>query len=301
VKNCIDRQFLLKPIPEVRNIVGACLGRAQEKFPVKIYWADLNVTHEHRGREPYEDKEENMSKFDQLFYSLLTKEINALYDRQGGGTIWAGRVRVDECVDDASCEQQFFYGVTNMVKDGLLERAAHNKGWGSYNAIASGDLSERFEYFDKTAWHRAGGKNAKRPLSDFKKTVTVQFSKIPPWENLTDHQYATRFRKEVRAQEKKARAEREAAGKGVIGPSKLAKLDPRARPKIRKKRTRQPLCHASTPEAAEAFKEEWNEFLDQRAQASQLFLEGNLYVEFPKGSFRPPLITLRKLKPPPGT
>ena len=94
----------------VRNIVGACLGRAEAKFPVKIYWVDPNVTHEHRGREPFEGMEQNMSDFDQLSCSLLTREINALLCRKGGGTIWAGRSKSDECVDDASIENQFFYG-----------------------------------------------------------------------------------------------------------------------------------------------------------------------------------------------
>ena len=165
VRNCIDNMFLLKPSPEIRNIIGACLGRAQAQFPVKIYWVDPNVTHEHRGREPYEGMEQNMSDFDQLYYSLLTKELNTL--------------------------------------------------------------------------------------------------------------------------EKKHRGEREKAGSRPAGPKKLMKLDPRGRPKHPKKRRRRPLCHASTVKAADAHKESWRTFLDERFKASQLFLDGNLYVEFPKGAFRP--------------
>ena len=131
--------------------------------------------------------------------------------------------------------------------------------------------------------------------------MTVEYSKIPKWSHLSDAQYATRFRKEVRAIEKKHREQREAAGKRAAGPVKLAKLSSRDRPKHRKKRTRQPLCHASTPEAAAEYREGWRSFLDVRAKACEQFLKGNLYAEFPRGAFRPPLITLRKLKPSPGT
>jgi hypothetical protein len=55
VKKCIDDMFFLVPTPELRNIIGACLGRAQARFPVKIYWVDPNVNHLHRGRsrEPF--------------------------------------------------------------------------------------------------------------------------------------------------------------------------------------------------------------------------------------------------------
>ena len=300
VKKCIDDMFFLKPTPEVRNIIGACLGRAQKEYPVKIFWVDANVNHLHRGRAPLEDKEVNMSKFDQLFFSLLTREINLLVGRKGRGTIWAGKNRVDECVDDRSVEQQLLYGATNLVKDGLLDRAAHNQGFGSYRAIASGDLYERFWYIDRTAWHRAGGRRCKKPMSAFKEWVTVDYSKIPQWESLTNAQYATRFRREVRALEKTYREARAREGRRAAGPVKLARLDYRDRPKTPRQRTRQPVCHASTPEAAEEYKKSWRRFLDERMQASQQFLKGNLYVEFPKGSFRPPLVTLEKYHPPPG-
>ena len=240
-----------------------------------------------------------MSKFDQYFFSLLTREINILVGRRGCGTIWAGRNRAEECVDDPSLEQQLLYAATNLVKDGLLDRAAHNPGYGTYHAIASGDMYERFWYVDRTAWHRAGGKRCEKPMTSFKKWVTVAYSKIPNWETLTNHQYATRFRREVRALEKKFREERTRKGKRAAGPVKLAKLDYRDRPKTPREHTRQPICHASTPEAAAAYKEDWCKFMDERHQASEQFLKGNLYVAFPKGAFRPPLITLETYHPPP--
>ena len=52
--------------------------------------------------------------------------------------------------------------------------------------------------------------------------------------------------------------------------------------------------------AAAEYKEGWRKFLDERLQASEQFLQGNLYVEFPKGAFRPPLVTLETYHPPPG-
>jgi hypothetical protein len=299
VKKTIDDQFWLKPTPEIRNIIGACMGRAQEKHPVKIYYMDANINHFHRGRAPIEGSIDNMAKFEQTFLSLLTKELNRYYDRTGLGTLWAGRTKVTECVDDKSLVSQLIYSVTNMVKDGLLERAAHNKGFGCYKAIASGDLYERFTYIDRTAWHRAGGKRCKRPMSDFMRVTTVTYSKIPEWEHLTNQQYATRFRKEVRAKEQELREKREKENKRVAGIKRLTNLDPRSRPKTPRERTPQPLCHASTVEAENEFRERWKTFLDFRLQASEQFLKGNLHVEFPLGSHRPPLLTCKHLPRPP--
>ena len=58
------------------------------------------------------------------------------------------------------------------------------------------------------------------------------------------------------------------------------------------KRTNQPLCHASDMEAAAAYKREWRVFLEAFYQASSQYLSGNYHVEFPEGSFRPPLVNM---------
>ena len=300
VKKTVDDQFFLKPTPEIRNIIGACLGRAQEKHPVKIYFTDANMNHLHRGRALKDGQDSNMSSFDQTFFSLLTKELNRYYDRVGCGTIWAGHTRVTECVDDDSLEQQLFYSVTNMSKDGLLERASHNKGFGCYHAIASGDMCERFTYVDRTAWHRAGGKRCKRPITDFIRTTTVYYSKIPKLEHLTNHQYATRFRREVRTLENAFRERRANENKRVAGPKKLATVDPRDRPKTPRMRTPQPLCHASSLEGATEYEKHWRIFLDERLKASDHFLKGYFYTAFPQGSYRPPLIICNHFPRPPG-
>ena len=39
----IDRQFLFKPDPAVRNIIGASAARALKDHPVKLYWLESNI------------------------------------------------------------------------------------------------------------------------------------------------------------------------------------------------------------------------------------------------------------------
>ena len=103
------------PCPEVRNIIGACLGRALRKFPVKLFWTEANTTHMQNGRSPFPDQLDNMSKFDQMFYSLLSRELNRLWDREG--PVWSTKNRGIECVDDAAAEDRLLYSMTNPVKD----------------------------------------------------------------------------------------------------------------------------------------------------------------------------------------
>ncbi len=76
-----------------------------------------------------------------------------------------------------------------------------------------------------------------------------------------------------------------------MGPRRLAKVDPRDRPKRpAKKSGRQPLCHSSTLKGAIEYKKHYRAFLDQYYYASGLWMEGVVDAPFPAGSFKAPLI-----------
>ncbi len=288
----VDRQFFFKPDATVRNIIGACAGRAQKKYPVKLYWLDFNINHKQDGMAPISGSTEhleNLVRFDQLFNSLVAREINRYLEREG--PLFSTRNRTDEAIDDFSLEQQLLYAVTNPVKDGLVDRVSHWKGFSSYEQLATGRV-ETFTYLDRTAWHRAGGDRSRKSREAFTKTVTVELSPIPSWEHLPTHKRQALFRRRVREIEQSCRVERERDGRREMGPTKLAKVDHRDRPKTRKPRTRQPLCHASSVEAANEYRESWRSFLDRFWYASGMWLKGVRDVEFPSGSFRPPLLQL---------
>ena len=285
----VDRQFFFKPDEHVRNIIGVAAGRAQEKYPVKLFWLDFNINHKHTGKAPISDTPEhleNLVRFDQLFNSLVARGINKYLGREG--PLFSTRNRSDEAIDDLSLERQLLYAVTNPVKDGLVDRAAHWKGFSSYEQLATGKV-ERFSYIDWTAWHRAGGKRSKKPPEAFVKRTEVKLSPIPAWEHLPRHKQQALFRRRVREVEGELRAEREREGKGVMGQRKLSKLDHRDRPKgPPKDQGRQPLCHSSTREGALEYEERLRAFLESYYQASGLWLSGVTDVEFPRGSFKPP-------------
>ena len=150
---------------------------------------------------------------------------------------------------------------------------------------------EKFTYVDWTAWHKAGGKRSGKPISAFTKTVSVELSPIPAWEHLSASKRQALFRKRVRQMEQDLREERQRAGRGVLGATKLSKLDPRDRPKGRPVvKSRKPVCHASSVEVAEEYKKSLRDFLDRYWEASGKWLSGMLDVEFPAGSIRAPLL-----------
>ena len=288
VQRTVDRAFLFKPDEEIRQIIGAAAGRALEKYPAKIYWLDFNINHKQDGIEPISDAPEHIqavARFHQMFNSLVAKGINRHLGREGA--LYSTRNRSTEVVDDASLEQQLLYAVTNPVKDGLVDRVAHWKGFSSYKQLATGEV-ERFNYIDWTAWHKAGGKRSRKSPREFMKSVSVELSPLPAWESMSEHKRQAHFRREVRKIEQQFREQREREGRPAMGKRKLEKVDPRDKPKTPFERTRKPICHASTKAAADEYLGKLREFLESYWYASGMWQRGVRDVEFPRGSFKPP-------------
>lgn len=288
VQRTVDRCFLFKPGEEVRQIIGASAGRAQKRYPVKLFWLDFNINHKQNGIAPLSDKPkdiEAVARFHQMFNSLKAVALNKLYDREGA--LYSSRNRSTETVDDRSLEQQLFYAVTNVVKDGLVDRVAHWKGFSSYKQLATGEV-ETFTYIDWTAWHRAGGIKSKKKPEAFTKNVSVKLSPLPAWENMPAHKRQSYFRREVRKLEQAFRDQRQREGRTAMGKRKLEKINPRDRPQSPPVRTPKPLCHASTKAAADEYRDSLRQFLDQYWYASGMWQRGHHQVEFPRGSFKPP-------------
>lgn len=291
----VDRQFFFKPDPVIRNIIGASAARAKRKYPVKLFWVDFNINHRQTGRAPISDNPKhlnNLVKFDRLFSSLVAREINRYLDREG--PLYSSRNRTQEATDDFSLEHQLLYAVTNPVKDGLVGRVAHwhaAGGLSSYNQLATGRI-DRYSYIDRAAWHRAGGSASKKSVEQFVVTIDLELDPIPAWEGIAPHKRQAMFRRRVRKLEQEFRDLRELQKRGVIGKVKLVRLDPRSRPKKPPSRSPQPLCHSSTADSAHDYKKRWLAFLDQFYHASGMYTAGHRHVEFPLGSFRPPLIAV---------
>jgi hypothetical protein len=290
VYRTVDRQFLFKPDPAVRNIIGASAARALKKHPVKLHWLEMNINHEHGGIAPLDGSQEsltNYARFKQTYHRILAEELNRYLGREGA--VFSSASRDTECVENESVHQQFEYALTNPVKDGLVERVAEWKGFSSYDYLAKGE-DPVFTYIDRTAWHKAGGERSKKPLEAFVKRIRLEFTPLPGTEQMKPSARQAEIRRRCRELEQVFREEREREGRKVMSETELKKLDPRDRPKSKPKRTRKPLCHAASAEAAKAYQEAHREFLNAYRIASQAYRSGCHDVAFPSGSFRPPLI-----------
>jgi hypothetical protein len=231
---------------------------------------------------------DNASPFLKKFAGTLAKELNRHYGREGH--FWSGRARVEEVVSNARAEHLLGYGACNVVKDGLVERTGDWKGFSTTAALLRGEKL-RFEYVDRTLWWRLGANRREVDPAEYTKTVELKVRPLPSWRRLLVGERQARFGQIVRDHEAQARKERAAEGiGGVKGMERIERESPFSKPRARRERTAQPLCHADTVEEYRVYADEYREIAGRHREASVAYRGGRLDVEFPAGTFRPPLL-----------
>jgi hypothetical protein len=278
------------PKPSTINIIGSSVARAHEMYPVDIAWWETNINHQHPGLRPTEDQLENIAPFLQAANSLIARQINKLYDREGH--VFSGPIRFTPCIDDVSAEQQLVYALTNPVKDGLIESVGRSPFFSTYRAQARGEPL-RYWYIDWEAWWLRGGgrKKGNRP-KDFLKWIELSIARLPEFEDWPDHKIQSRVRHGVRDVEEETSRLLRSEGRSVFGVPALFSIDPRDRPREPKSSGRQPICHAADRQLAREYVKQWREILNEHRKASWDYRMGFHEREFPNGTYRPPIATI---------
>ncbi|MCP4604566.1 MAG: hypothetical protein GY847_29265 [Proteobacteria bacterium] len=287
---CVDRMFLLKPSGKVNNIIGASLGRALNKHPVRLHSVTTNINHLEIvfSLGPYQ--QDNASRFLQCFAGLAARGLNRLCGREGH--FWAGRARVEEIISDSKAEKLLGYGACNTVKDGLVDKASHWKGFSTNDALGKGKRL-LYDYVNRTKWWRCGADHKEVDPKKYTEQVEIVVYPLPSWIGYSVDKRQSRFRAIVRDHEELARLERKVEGiTRVKGMERINKESPFSKPKNPRRRTPQPLCHADTKEEYRAYEAEYKEIVKVHRTASAAYRSGYYDTEFPPGTFRPPLVTI---------
>jgi len=288
--NCIDRMFLLKPSKKVNQIIGACLGRALKRYPVRLHSFTTNINHLEIIFSLIRGKLNNASSFLQYFAGLAARKLNRLLGREGH--FWSERARVEEIISDNKAEKFLGYGACNPVKDGLVEKAKEWEGFSTNNALLKGQKLV-FEYENRTKWWKSGADHKPVDPKEYMEQVEVMLYPIPSWKMLSKSQRQKRFRQIIHNHEAIARRDRRAEGiEQVKGMARIHRESPFSKPKRPRKKTPQPLCHADTKADYLKYEEDYKETVKAHREASAAYRSGQFHVEFPKGTFRPPLVTV---------
>jgi len=269
-RRCTQRQFLLRPDPEVNNAFLYCLAEAAARFQIWVLFTLASSNHHHTG---IHDPHGNYPAFLEHFHKLLAKCGNAIRGRWEN--FWAAeQTSVVRLIEPQDVLDKMIYALTNPVKDHLVERAHHWPGVSSLRAI----LDDR----PVTATRPRSFFRDDGPMPD---AVTLKFRRPAGFEHL-DH---SAWRQLV--EDSVARAEREAAearrtrGGRVLGRATVLRQSWSDRPNSQEPR------RGLSPRVAARSK--WSrieallrnrEFIDAYRRARDQLMRGVRDALFPAGS-----------------
>jgi len=118
-RRVIERRFLLKPTPEVNEIVLYCLGLALSRYPgVRLHATLVEANHKHDACSDA-SPESQLPDFYRTYHSLVARALNARYGR--GENFWrTGSYDQVEVHGREALEDQLLYLWANPVQDGLV-------------------------------------------------------------------------------------------------------------------------------------------------------------------------------------
>ena len=283
----LDPESPIVPVPSIINIVGAAAARTMELSPIDLHALELSSTHQHEVQSAKDGDVAAMPEFWRNFHAKVARDVNRLRDREGH--LYAGPSRVTPCATDANAMQQLVYALTNPVKDGLVDRVRHSPFFSTYRAQA---LGEPLRYWDiewERYWEAGGPFNTRLSPKQFMLWRTLEITPLLHLAGMPAHRRQTLIRNAVEDVEIETADQLEREGRVFCPVSRHFETDFRSRPATPRVSGRKPLIHASTRAERDAYRDKLRDVLRAYVPASIAFRSGCYDVDFPSGTFRPPL------------
>ncbi len=313
-REALDPRSPIIPVPSVINVIGAAAARAIELAPVNLHALELSSTHQHEEASARDGDIAALPAFWRDFHAKVARDLNRLRGREGH--LYAGPSRVTPCADDESAFQQLVYALANPVKDGLVDKTRHSPFFSTYRAQALGEPLRFWDIEWERYWEAGGPHNRRIHPKQFLVWRALEIAPLPHLVDLSEHKRRTLIRKAVEEVEtetadrlkREGRALQPAAAtreemrcahsseqsrlrrNGAFCPvTRHFETDPRDRPQSPRVSGRKPLVHASSRAARDAYREKLRDVMKMYVPASVAFRSGCHDVDFPPGTFRPPL------------
>jgi len=281
---CFQGRLLLRPSPEVNEVVGGVLARAvqQSVGTVRVHAFTFASNHFHllvwaRGAA--------LAAFMQYLRANLSKKVGRLVDWSGG--FWERRYSAEPVLDDAALVGRLRYVLAHGVKEGLVEKSAEWPGLTRLPQLL-GAARRWFRWFNWTKrWRQRGrqdrGGVQERFAQEWAEPVELEVAPLPCWEGLGEEERQHAVRGLVEQVEAEAQLLR---GMPVLGERAVRAQHPHTRPQ-HVKRSPRPVGHASTRQALRELREQYLAFVAVFREAATRWRSGDFSARFPLYSFPP--------------
>ena len=272
-RRCTQRQFLMRPDRLTEQAYWYCFAEAALEVGMDAYWALAHTNQTHYG---LGDPGGVYPDFLRRFHGNFAKVMNALRGRREN--FWASGVQtsVVECVEPKDTLDKMVYSLTNVVKDGLVDRAGL---WPGATSLGY-QLRDKELVVRRPHWYFD-------PEGKMPEEVRLKFVRPKGFEHLSQEEWADVIRREVRVEEERAAEKRRRKGQRVRGRKAVLRQNPFGKPKSREPRRK------LSPRVA--CKNKWRRidalkklavFARQYREALAAFKGGDRDVIFPAGTWK---------------
>jgi len=281
----IQSRLLLRPSPELTDIILGVIGKAQDLYGMAIHAFVVLSNHTHFLLSP--SGADQLAKFMQFVNANIAKEAGRLHKWRD--RLWSRRYRSIVVVGEKAAHVRLRYTLAHGAKEGLVAKPVEWPGPNCIAALTKGELL-RGTWFDRSAEYTARQRGKSVLPMQFATTFDVKLTPLPCLPHLTDDQRQADCRRIVEEIEAAAEAENKAKGRKPMGAAAILAQDPHSRP-VTTDRSPAPLVHASDEKTALEFRVQYRAFVDAyRAGAQRLRDRARELVKlFPLWAFPPAL------------
>ncbi len=301
----IGGHYLLPPTPSFASTVIGVLARGKELHPVQLHAVVMLSNHMHLLITPAHTEE--LASFMGFVNGNIAKEALKIHEEDWEDKIWGHRYHGIVISNEVKAHlDRFRYLVGHGVKENLVERVAHWPGLHCGPALMAGRPLEG-EWYDRSGEYEARRLQVRRGVEpeevevdaeDFGTHYSLELDPLPCWQHLPKEQICRRVTEMVAKIEAEAARKRVLSGKEVLGIAGILRQKITDRPNGYE-RSRAVDFHTASPEALKKLQAGYRTVCEAHREASARLRAGERGVEFPEGTFPPPLPFVYPVSPPP--
>jgi hypothetical protein len=281
----IQGRLLLRPSPELTDIILGIIGKAQFLYAMTIHAFVFLSTHSHFLLSP--SSAGQLALFMQFVNANVAKEAGRLHDWRD--RLWSRRYRSIVVADDTAAIARLRYILAHSAKEGLLASPAAWPGPNCIAALSTGALL-RGTWFDRSKEFLARQRGETVFPTQFASTFDVRLTPLPGLQHLSPDQRQAEIRHILAKIKAKAAAETKEKGRTPMTVEQILAQDPHSKP-TSTDRSPAPFVHATHDSTEQEFRVAYRAFVDAfRAGALRLRERAREIRDmFPLGAFPPQL------------
>jgi hypothetical protein len=261
----LQGRLLLKPSPELTDIILGIIGKAQALYGMTIYAFVFLSTHSHLLLSPTSAGQ--LALFMQFVNANVAKEAGRLHVWRE--RLWSRRYRSIVVADEKAAQARMRYILAHSAKEGLLASSASWPGPHCIAALTNGALL-RGTWFDRSKEFLARQRGEHTLPMQFATAFDVKLTPLPCLLDMTEDQRQAHYRRVLGEIQSKAEADNKEKGRTPMTVEAILAQDPHSKP-ASTDRSPAPFVHASDDDTEMMFRIAYRAFVDAfRAGALRL-------------------------------